>query len=144
MSSSRCEEFRWMIWTQPISRVLFGASGHIRQEIALGAVGVLGVSPGIRQVLSHALAFGNVANVALNHAPSAFRVNVADEFHGNMPAVAVLQRMIFIPDVAGFLQLRHGGLRAFGILEDAYLPQFLRQEVFPRIAKQLIHEGVDV
>ena len=144
-------------------RALFGASGqqhvrksqdgshgradlvtHVRQELALGPVGGLGVSPGLRQVVSHALAFGNVANVALNHVPSAFRINVADELHGDMPSVFVLQRKILIADSAELCSV------AIALLElSASLKTPISHSSFPRkcsrgIAQQVRQEGIDV
>jgi hypothetical protein len=55
-----------------------------------------------------------------------------------------MEETLGIADVPVLLQGRHGGLRAFGILEYADLPQFLSQEVFPGITKQFTHEGVDI
>src|ERR1700681_2695018 len=66
---------------------------HIRQELALGSAGGLGVFPGMHQFIGELFALGDVANVALNDIQFAFPVNIADEFHGYMPAVAVLQWM---------------------------------------------------
>jgi hypothetical protein len=116
---------------------------HIRQELALGPIGGLGVEPGSCQFIGEVLALGDVANIALNYVLPALPIDVADELDGNMPAVFVLQWKILIADMAELLQLCHRPLGYFGILKDADLPQLFSQEVFFGITKQTDHEGID-
>jgi len=117
---------------------------HVGQELALGPAGGLGGFLGLGQLLLDVLALGDVADVALNDAPPAFPVDVADKLYGDLAAVFVFQWKIFIADSANLLQRLHRALGALSILEDADLPQLLSHKVVAGIAKQINHEAIDV
>ena len=91
-----------------------------------------------------AFASADVADVALDDLVVVFLVDVADEFDGDVPAVVVEQREVFVADASDLKEPEHGGLVFRDIAEDADLPELLADEIGEGVPEELEHEAVGV
>ena len=121
------------------------------EEDVFGAVGGFGFDAEGLFVDQHGFAFAlellagaDVADVALDDLAIVLFVDVADEFDGDVAAIAVLQGEIFVADGAGFEQLEHGGFVFGDVGEDADFPEFLADEIRERKAEDVEEEAVGV
>ncbi len=125
--------------------------GEGGEEDILGAIGSFGFEAEGFFIGEHGFALAlkdfagaDVADVALDDFFIVFLVDVADEFDGDVAAVAIEEGEILVANAAEFHEGDHCGFIFGDITEDADLPEFLTDEIGEGVTEEVEDEAIGI